>query len=115
MRGITADLGNTNVAVARPRRLIRVECYARAVMRPGGAPGFEVPLRDLHCFAAGRWDNIQMIPAILITQKRDPPPVGRRPRLGSCLTPVRYAPKLLLRDLVDGARFPIGDIRDIDR
>src|SRR5882724_13497631 len=56
-----------------------------------------------------------MIPAILIAKKRDPPPVWRRPRLGSGFAPVRYAPKLFLRDLVDGTRLPIGNVRNIDR
>src|SRR5712692_5444004 len=115
MRGIASDFGDANVAVARSVWLIRVECNSLAVVRPGGAPGFELPLRDLHHLPAGRWHNVQMIPAILITQKRNPPSVWRRPRLGSCLTPVRYAPKLLLGNLVDGARFPVGGVSDINR
>src|SRR5712692_409699 len=115
MRGIASDFGDADVAVARPTWFIRVECNLLAVVRPGGAPGFELSLRDLHHLPAGRWHNVQMIPAILIAEKCNPPSVWRRPRLGSYLTPVRYAPKVLFGNLVDGVRFPIGDISDINR
>ena len=101
MRGIVADRGNADHAVAGMLFHVRVERDARAVVRPCRTPGFKLSFGDLHGVTAGRGYHIQMVPAVLIAQESDPLAIGRRPGLRSRFTPVGNAPEFFFIDFMN--------------
>src|SRR2546423_3409559 len=55
-----------------------------------------------------------MVPAVLVTEKRDPLAVRRRPGLRARFAPVGDAPEFFFGDFVDGAGFSVGSFGYID-
>ena len=68
-RRAAREVGHPERAPARVGGRVRVERNPRAVGRPHRPPGLEAPMRDLGWRAAGRGDDVDMVPAVAIARR----------------------------------------------